>query len=96
MNMPGFNADASFYRSTTSYTTGDYLRGQSANSQTGTVVPAIPFCGNCPEILDRCSKNGGRPRAVCNACAMDDCFSGVENPIPPYPWGWDPIPPWKW
>jgi hypothetical protein len=44
------------------------------------VMPAIPFCGNCDEILDRCSQNGFRPRAVCRACAIGDCFSGVENP----------------
>lgn len=96
MNVPGFSADASLYRSTTSYTTGGYLHGQSANSQTGTVVPAIPFCGNCDYILDRCSRNGWRPTAVCNACVSGDCFSGVENPIPPYPWGWNPIPRWGW
>ena len=88
MNMPRFTADASLHRSTTSYTSGDYICRQSANSQAGIVVPAIPFCGNCDYILDRCARNGWRPRAVCNACAIGDCFSGVENPIPPYPWGW--------
>jgi hypothetical protein len=92
MNMPGFTAEASLRRSATSYGSSGYLHGQSARSQAGTVVPAIPFCGNCPGILDRCARNGGLPRAVCNACAVGDCFSGVENPIPPYPWGWGPAP----
>ncbi|MGH7801529.1 MAG: hypothetical protein ACREOW_13050 [Thermodesulfobacteriota bacterium] len=93
MNMPGFTADASLHRSITSYTSGGYLRGQSANLQAGTVVPAIPFCGNCDYILDRCEQNGWRPRAVCNACATGNCFSGVEDPTPsdpftPHPWRW--------
>ena len=54
-------------------------RSQSP-SQAGTVVPAIPFCGNCDEILDRCAENGFRPRAVCWACLTGHCFSGVERP----------------
>jgi hypothetical protein len=44
------------------------------------VMPAIPFCGNCDEILERCAQNGFRPRAVCRACLYGDCYSGVENP----------------
>jgi len=44
------------------------------------VVPAIPFCGNCDEILDRCSRNGFKPRAVCHACLVGNCYSGVEKP----------------
>jgi hypothetical protein len=91
-NIPGFTADASLYRNTILFVSGSYHRDQSINSP-GTVVPAIPFCGNCPEILDRCIRNGGRPYALCRACAIGDCYSGVENPIPPYPWGWNPNPP---
>lgn len=81
MNMPGFTATESLYKSS-SY----YRRGQSADSHADTVVPAIPFCGNCDEILDRCARNGGRPRAVCRACAIGNCFSGVEDPTPGNPW----------
>lgn len=81
MNMPGFRAEASLYRSS-SY----YCSGQSADSHADTVVPAIPFCGNCDYILDRCARNGGRPRAVCRACAIGNCFSGVEDPTPGNPW----------
>src|SRR6266545_1084364 len=93
MNMPGFNADASLYQSTHSYNYGSYQYMQSANSRFGAVIPAIPFCGNCDDILDRCARNGGLPRAVCHACAIGDCFSGVENPTPsdpftPSPWWW--------
>src|SRR5256885_756110 len=94
MNMPGFTAEASLRGRASSYRSGGYFRGQSADSQAGTVVPAIPFCGNCDQILDNCARNGGRPRAVCWACATGNCFSGVENPIPPYPWGWGPAPYW--
>jgi hypothetical protein len=78
MNMPGFTAEVSLYNMSVGYCHSE----QSADSHAGTVVPAIPFCGNCDEILDRCSQNGGRPRAVCRACAIGDCFSGVERPPP--------------
>lgn len=93
MNMPGFTADASLHRSTNSYNSGYYHRGQSADTLAGTVVPAIPFCGNCDFILDNCARNGWRPRAVCNACATGNCFSGVEDPTPNDPFTPDP---WRW
>ena len=32
------------------------------------------------EVLDRCAENGFRPRAVCRACLIGDCYSGEENP----------------
>lgn len=74
MNIPGFTAEASVYRASR-----DFFGSGSADLHSG-VIPAIPFCGNCDEILDRCAENGGRPRAVCNACASGNCFSGVERP----------------
>lgn len=86
IDMPGFTAEASLYRSS-----GYYRHGQSADSHAGIVVPAIPFCGNCDYILERCERNGGRPRALCYACEIGNCFSGVENPPPP-----PPPPPWDW
>jgi hypothetical protein len=90
MNIPGFTAEAAFHN-----TGGDYrLTGQSTGSHADTVIPAIPFCGNCDDILENCERNGGRPRAVCNACASGNCFSGVENPPPRPPWEWRP--PWFW
>jgi hypothetical protein len=76
MNIPGFTAEAVFHESLGRYR----LNGKAADSTAGSVVPAIPFCGNCPDILERCSRTGGRPRAVCRACAIGDCFSGVERP----------------
>lgn len=104
MKMPGFNADASLYRSSNLYnnlsyalthrSSGHYRQGQSADDRNASsVLPAIPFCGNCDYILDNCEQNGWRPRAVCNACARGDCYSGVENPTPD-----DPFPrrPWLW
>jgi hypothetical protein len=80
MKMPGFNAESSL-----GPTMGRY-RGVAADSHADTVVPAIPFCGNCDYILDRCARNGWRPRALCRACAIGDCFSGVEDPTPSNPW----------
>ena len=76
MNIPGFNAEAALYK-----TRGDFgFSAQSANSTANAVIPAIPFCGNCDEILDRCAETGFRPRAVCLACLTGNCFSGVEKP----------------
>ena len=77
MNIPGFSAAASLYQNS-----GSYCLAPAAPPAGGNVVPAIPFCGNCDFILDNCERNGWRPRAVCNACAVGDCFSGVERP----PW----------
>jgi hypothetical protein len=85
MSMPGFSADASL-RSHRPYSG----RGRTASSRTGRVVPAIPFCGNCDDILDRCAENGFRPRAVCRACYYGNCYSGVEDPTPNDPW--TPVP----
>ena len=64
MNLPGLTAEASLYRSTNIYSNGPF-----ADSHGDIVVPAIPFCGNCPNILARCIRNGWRPRGLCNACA---------------------------
>jgi len=76
MNIPGFTAQAVFDRSSSSY----WLNGRPADSHDGRIVPAIPFCGNCPEILEHCDRTGGLPRAVCHACEIGNCFSGVERP----------------
>jgi len=85
MNLPKFTATDTLYRSS-----GRYRNGQSNSSRVDAVVPAIPFCGNCDYILDNCDRNGGRPRAVCRACAIGNCFSGVEDPTPDDPWS--PLP----
>ena len=77
MSIPKFTAEQALYRSS-----DYYRRSQSAASFADTVVPAIPFCGNCDDILDRCERNGFRPRALCWACLTGNCFSGVENPPP--------------
>jgi hypothetical protein len=75
MNMPGFTAETSLYA-----TRGRYRTNRMVASPAGGVVPAIPACANCDDILDRCAANGGKPRAVCNACATGHCYSGEENP----------------
>jgi hypothetical protein len=83
MNLPKFTAADSLYQST-----GRYRHGPSAIPRDGTVVPALPFCENCDEILDRCAQNGGYPSAVCRACARGACYSGVERPP-----GWENLTP---
>jgi len=86
MNMPRFTGESSLYRSR-SY----YHHGQSATSNADIVVPAIPFCGNCDFILDNCERNGWRPRAVCNACAIGYCYE--KPPVPdPFPDPFEPLP----
>jgi hypothetical protein len=87
MTTPGFTAEASLYASR-----GYRRHASQAKPYLSEIVPAIPFCGNCDYILDNCERNGWRPRAVCNACAIGDCYSGVEDPTPedpttPNPWG---------
>lgn len=85
MRLPKFTATETLYVSG-----GRYRHSQSARARGNIVVPAIPFCDNCDYILDRCDRNGGRPRAVCRACAIGNCFSGVEDPTPDDPW--TPLP----
>jgi hypothetical protein len=76
MKIPGFTAEAVFQKRLGSYRS----IARSVDPRASGIIPAIPFCGNCPDILDRCARNGGRPRAVCRACEIGDCFSGVERP----------------
>jgi hypothetical protein len=75
MKMPGFTAEKSL-----SAALGRYRSGRRVVSRSGAVIPAIPACANCDDILDRCAANGGKPRAVCKACARGHCYSGEENP----------------
>jgi hypothetical protein len=86
-NMPGFTAETSLYKS------GGHYRGgaQGAHSAVHGVIPAIPKCENCDDILDRCERNGWRPRAVCNACLFGNCYH--EPPLPdPFPDPFGPLP----
>ncbi len=74
MSMPGFSADASLYEGTT-YHAIAHARAPFAGSQAGVVVPARPYCGNCPDILDRCSQNGWKPTGLCNMCYYGNCYT---------------------
>ena len=76
MNLPGFTAEESVYRVRSDY----FSSSRAGHSSSNSIVPAIPFCGNCPDILEHCSRTGGLPRAVCRACETGNCFSGVERP----------------
>ena len=87
MKLPGFNAEVCL-RPPRRYVG----REAAGKARSRGVVPAIPFCGNCDYILDHCSRNGFRPRALCLACLTGNCFSGVEHPPsvlqnPPSPFG---------
>jgi hypothetical protein len=84
MSVPSFTAESSLY---TSY--ARYRQSSPAASGDGGVIPAIPACANCDWILDRCEANGWRPRALCAACAVGNCY---EEPPPPDPYP-DPFPP---
>ena len=86
MNMPGFTAETSLYKSS-----GHYQAGRHALHSPNQIIPAIPRCENCEYILERCENNGWRPRAVCNACAVGHCYE--EPPMPnPFPDPFSPFP----
>ena len=78
MRLPDFDADRSLYTGG-----GRYRARPSGRATGGALVPAIPKCSNCDYILDRCAENGGRPRAVCNACARGYCYEDGPDPVPP-------------
>ncbi len=87
MNIPGFTAEDSLYTTSGHYETGRH----TISLPMATVVPAIPMCQNCDYILDRCEVNGWRPRALCNACLIGNCYD--EPPMPdPYPDPFGPLP----
>jgi hypothetical protein len=71
MNIPGFNADRSLYK-----TSGRYQMSGTPLSSTSQVVPAIPPCRNCDYICDVCLKRG----VACGACAL--CSWGHCDPAP--------------
>jgi hypothetical protein len=86
MRLPGFSAEQSLYGRR-----GPHRLTWAAGVGPDMVTPAIPACANCDEILDRCAENGGRPRAVCRACAAGNCYEGTEDPPPSGPGA-----PWEW
>jgi hypothetical protein len=50
MNMPGFTAGTSPYK-----TIGHYRAGRGAiNSSMEMIFPAIPLCRNCDRLIDLC------------------------------------------
>lgn len=74
MNIPGFTAEESLRASH-----GLYRGGHAVDAQPGGVIPSIPRCENCPDLLEYCATHGGRPRAACLACATGHCDSGQER-----------------
>ena len=84
MNVPGFTAETSLYKTSGRYQALHAALARPAESLSNTVIPAIPACRNCDDILDRCEIHGWRPRAVCNACLFGNCYD--EPPVPdPFP-----------
>jgi hypothetical protein len=75
MNMPGFTAEQSLQRAR-----GHYRSGRPLGAPGGAVVPAIPRCSNCENLLEYCATHHGMPRAACAACASGHCDSSEENP----------------
>jgi hypothetical protein len=85
MNIPGFTADRSLRPARGRYRNSRF----AAQQHSGDVIPALPRCENCDYILENCERNNWRPRALCAACALGNCWD--EPPMPnPYP---DPFPP---
>jgi hypothetical protein len=86
MRLPNFTADSSLYANRS-----HYRQRRATAPAPGGVVPAIPACANCDDILDNCERNNWRPRAVCNACASGYCYE--EQPMPnPFPDPFQPLP----
>ena len=86
MNIPGFSAETALYKSRHRYRDGKFRMSAAG----AVVIPSIPACRNCDYILDNCERNGWRPRALCNACAVGNCYEGVENPPPGDPFARGP------
>jgi hypothetical protein len=86
MSVPGFTADWSLQA-----TRGRYRSDHPGASRSYAVVPAIPMCRNCDFILDNCEKHGWRPTALCNACAVGNCYDPPPMPDP-FPNPFDPLP----
>jgi hypothetical protein len=68
MNMPGFTAETSLYRSNNYYGGGQFDR-----AHTSAVIPSIPFCGNCDYILERCERLNLWRTALCKMCLFGNC-----------------------
>lgn len=85
MNMPGFTADASLPGPRT------YPGRHKGVSRADIIVPAIPPCHACKDILELCVTGEARG-AVCRACAVGICDpEDWRNPPPPFP----PSEPWN-
>ena len=86
MNIPGFTAAKSLYRSR-----GHYY-GRSADSPADTVVPAAPMCGpNCDAVLERCAQ-GLTKGMICGLCANCVTYphpSGSDDPFGAFGPLWD-------
>lgn len=76
MTIPRFTAELSLMAGTR------YRRaGGAAQSPIDSVVPAIPYCGNCDYILDWCASTHSHS-AVCRACLTGDCYGPPTAPPP--------------
>jgi hypothetical protein len=74
MTMPGFTAEVSLSASRS------YRRfGRVAESPVDSVVPAIPYCGNCDYILDWCARVHSHA-AICSYCAGGYCWGSYNGP----------------
>jgi len=79
MRTPGFVAEASLYPG------GSYRQTVGRSIEPGHVVPAIPPCHACDNILDKCSRAELRG-AICRYCAVGFCDpQDWKNPPHPFP-----------
>jgi hypothetical protein len=72
MNLPGFSAEVSIYR-----TSGYFGRSIGQVVFEPQILPAIPPCRSCENACDSCIEK----RVGCTACAM--CAVGDCDPCPP-------------
>jgi hypothetical protein len=77
MTIPGFTAEVSLsarrsYRGL----------GRIAEAHVDSIVPAIPYCGNCDYILEWCARTHNSHSAICIACATGNCYGPPTTPPP--------------
>lgn len=83
MSMPGFVAEASLYSSLTKRHVAMGVAPESMADEQ--VIPAIPPCHACDDILDLCVRGEARG-AVCHACAIRHCDpQDWRRPPHPFP-----------
>jgi hypothetical protein len=77
VTLPGFTAEESLGAARGRYRSGWPMSSRAG--AVGSVVPAIPYCGNCDYILDWCARLHSHA-AICSYCAGGYCWGPYNGP----------------